>query len=166
MKPAPPHVLTDQIVHLRLVSKLTYKEISIRLKVPQDKVWRICNPEAAREAGRRVTHRQKEHRRSDDVLKRVKIRLATMRSRAKELGYLPCTASAEDIASCYTGICDICGIPEPPTKPLCIEHCHTTGAFRGWVCHKCNIVVAYCNEDIEVLKKVISYLETPREQGA
>lgn len=52
------------------------------------------------------------------------------------------------------GNCVICG----KHKKLEIEHNHQTGKVRGLVCHKCNVVIGMCEEDITILQNVIKYL--------
>ncbi len=34
------------------------------------------------------------------------------------------------------GRCEYCG---SDLGPLCLDHDHETGLFRGWLCHKCNL---------------------------
>ena len=31
--------------------------------------------------------------------------------------------------------CQACG----EQRVLCLDHCHETGRFRGWICHPCNL---------------------------
>ncbi len=52
------------------------------------------------------------------------------------------------------GCCAICG----KHRKLEIEHNHQTGKVRGLVCHKCNVVIGMCEENVEVLQKAIEYL--------
>ena len=58
------------------------------------------------------------------------------------------------------GKCDICStdIPGFGRKKLCIDHDHTTGAFRGMLCQKCNLGLGNFNDDPNLLKKAIKYL--------
>ncbi len=35
--------------------------------------------------------------------------------------------------------CDICGCQYTKQNKKCMDHCHTTGAFRAIVCHRCNM---------------------------
>lgn len=38
------------------------------------------------------------------------------------------------------------------------DHNHSTGLFRGWICHECNISLGMVRDRIEILNKMISYL--------
>lgn len=51
--------------------------------------------------------------------------------------------------------CEGCG----STDKLCLDHCHITGLPRGWICHKCNTILGFANDDDERLRKLAKYLE-------
>jgi len=51
--------------------------------------------------------------------------------------------------------CEICG----GAIRIAYDHDHQTGKFRGWLCMKCNIALGLVNDDIELLKKMIAYLQ-------
>jgi hypothetical protein len=51
--------------------------------------------------------------------------------------------------------CDICNKFEMTV----FDHCHVRGHFRGWICDRCNKTLGLVYDDIELLKKLISYLE-------
>ncbi len=51
--------------------------------------------------------------------------------------------------------CAIC----KQSKPLEIDHCHTTGKVRGLLCSNCNKVLGMVGDKIETLKEAIRYLE-------
>lgn len=55
------------------------------------------------------------------------------------------------------GVCAICGIP-PGTKPLCVDHDHSTDAIRGLLCNNCNTLLGMSGDRVEVLQKAIEYL--------
>jgi hypothetical protein len=42
---------------------------------------------------------------------------------------------------------------------LVIDHCHTSGEFRGLLCHRCNIGLGQFKDDIAVLQNAIDYLK-------
>lgn len=62
------------------------------------------------------------------------------------------------------GLCKICGRPDT-TKRNClhIDHCHTTGAVRGLLCHHCNLMLGNARDSDEVLIKAALYLRLSRE---
>jgi hypothetical protein len=52
--------------------------------------------------------------------------------------------------------CDIC----EGTKRICFDHCHNSGLFRGWICHRCNALLGLSNDDATLLRKLANYLES------
>lgn len=55
--------------------------------------------------------------------------------------------------------CAICGrhISEL-TRPLYVDHDHSTGVVRGLLCVHCNTIIGHAYDDCGILFKVISYL--------
>jgi hypothetical protein len=62
------------------------------------------------------------------------------------------------------GVCAICKRKPDEGKPLCVDHCHVTGEVRGLLCHKCNSVLAFGNDDPDILRAAIAYLQAAREK--
>ena len=66
-----------------------------------------------------------------------------------------------------TYTCPICLSTEESAKGAgnskngawCLDHDHTTGSFRGWLCHRCNRGIGCFSDDVNHLKRAISYLE-------
>jgi hypothetical protein len=57
------------------------------------------------------------------------------------------------------GKCAICGIHQDElTRALYIDHDHCTENIRGLLCHKCNSILGYVNDDINLLENAIKYL--------
>lgn len=56
-------------------------------------------------------------------------------------------------------VCDICAKPNQIKKPIYWDHCHTSGKFRGWLCHRCNTILGKVDDDPEMLRKMANYLE-------
>ncbi len=65
-------------------------------------------------------------------------------------------------------ICPICNLGEDKVlrsgisttnTPWVLDHCHYTQTFRGWLCHKCNRALGGLDDDVEILKRAIIYLE-------
>jgi hypothetical protein len=40
-----------------------------------------------------------------------------------------------------------------------LDHCHHTETFRGWLCHKCNRALGGFDDDVDVLRRAILYVE-------
>jgi len=64
------------------------------------------------------------------------------------------------------GTCAICKKRETAKNPrsgkprsLSVDHCHRTGAIRGLLCSRCNMMVGLSRESISTLKTAIKYLE-------
>ena len=51
-------------------------------------------------------------------------------------------------------ICEGCG----DKGRICYDHDHKTGEFRGWICHKCNLILGLSNDNPKILKSLIKYL--------
>lgn len=62
-------------------------------------------------------------------------------------------------------VCDLCG-KEPSTvhlismklQALCLDHNHTTGALRGWLCHSCNRGIGMLQDDPGLMEKAARYV--------
>ena len=55
-------------------------------------------------------------------------------------------------------VCELCGKPNRAQKYLHLDHCHETGAFRGWLCFSCNTGLGKLGDSIEGLERAIAYL--------
>lgn len=55
-------------------------------------------------------------------------------------------------------VCEVCSAA-PDTRALHWDHDHVTGAFRGWICHGCNVALGYVKDNPETLRKLADYLE-------
>ena len=55
--------------------------------------------------------------------------------------------------------CAICGCEFTETSSGFVDHNHITKRVRGLLCAKCNSMIGFANDNIEILKKAISYLE-------
>jgi len=58
------------------------------------------------------------------------------------------------------GECAVCNRHHTESKkPLYVDHCHTTGAVRGLLCHTCNSGIGMLNDDLDMLYSACEYLE-------
>ena len=78
--------------------------------------------------------------------------LKSSRRSAKKYGHKPCSISLDELIPTVVDKCEMCGVPEMELNlRLCMDHDHGSGAFRGWLCHRCNITVGYvekCSVDV------------------
>lgn len=51
-------------------------------------------------------------------------------------------------------VCEVCG----DSGKICFDHNHTTGAFRGWLCHNCNTALGHAKDNPELLQRLAKYL--------
>ena len=52
--------------------------------------------------------------------------------------------------------CQICRVA--PDMVLHVDHCHDTGKVRGLLCYKCNSLLGYADDNVEILARAIRYL--------
>ncbi len=57
------------------------------------------------------------------------------------------------------GKCKICNGVNNDKRRLYIDHDHKTGKVRGLLCHRCNSLLGYVNDAIDLLLEIISYLK-------
>jgi hypothetical protein len=50
--------------------------------------------------------------------------------------------------------CELCG----STEKLHYDHCHVSERFRGWLCSRCNRVLGFAGDDVDLLMKMADYL--------
>ena len=57
--------------------------------------------------------------------------------------------------------CPICGkrTIAGVTSKLVLDHNHSTGEVRGWICDSCNTGIGRFKDNVELIKKAIEYLE-------
>ena|SRR6185437_5439330 len=107
------------------------------------RAWRKANPELARERARK--------------------RYAENRTRKQETSRRWAVANPGKVRS-WKGLpvetrpmpelCEVgCGRPAK-----CLDHCHTTGAFRGWLCGPCNSGLGMLGDTQEALQRAAAYL--------
>lgn len=82
------------------------------------------------------------------------------RNNLKRHGMTPETYDA--MLQSQQGLCAICKKPGngkgQKHRPLCIDHCHTSGKVRGLLCDRCNLGLGNFDDDIGLFQRVIEYL--------
>lgn len=53
--------------------------------------------------------------------------------------------------------CELCS--RRVTKNLCLDHDHSTGKFRGWLCTPCNAALGQLGDDVSGLMRAVTYLK-------
>lgn len=90
---------------------------------------------------------------------RFKHALISSRAIAKKSGHVPCTSNYIEIENAFTGKCEICGVSENKLKQrLHLDHDHKTGAFKGWLCGQCNVMLGMSGDSELILLRAISYI--------
>lgn len=52
--------------------------------------------------------------------------------------------------------CECCGLPA--TRTLHVDHDHTTGEFRGWLCQQCNCALGLVGDSVSGVQKLLAYI--------
>ena len=71
----------------------------------------------------------------------------------------------EELFLQQNGCCKICKkhiseLNNKHKKSLCVDHCHKTNKIRGLLCDKCNRGIGLLNDDIDILKNAVEYLQS------
>jgi hypothetical protein len=53
--------------------------------------------------------------------------------------------------------CECCG--GNGKRALSLDHCHSTGQFRGWLCDNCNLGIGKLGDSVEALQRALEYLK-------
>ena len=149
------------------------------------KDWRKRNPEKLKEQAKRS--RIKNREKNNDRVKKWqqanrdktnkyfiewgkknpgKLEAKKLRARNKTKGI---NLSYEDyikMCSSQNNLCSICGKKEiakhsktGTTNILSIDHCHKTKKVRGLLCKKCNSAIGFFEDDLDIVKKAVKYLQ-------
>lgn len=99
------------------------------------------------------------NKRANDLWYRCLKALREVRYKAKLFSHAPCNVDPLVLYLSYTGSCYCCSRPQNDfDKRLCLDHDHTTGSFRGWLCLNCNTAIGQMQNNPELLRKAAEYL--------
>lgn len=62
------------------------------------------------------------------------------------------------------GVCEICRKPESRGRRLSLDHDHQTGAIRGFLCSRCNLLLGNADDDPERLLSAAKHLQQGKEK--
>jgi hypothetical protein len=139
----------------------------IENKAEYRKAWRLANPERAaahgkrwydanaetkRAARKRYYYENGGHKPPTDLAEIEARAASTRRHIAKKKGFAECTEYPPRPAD---GRCAIC----TRVRKLVLDHDHTTGAFRGYICRDCNMAMGKLGDSIDGLRRALAYLE-------
>lgn len=54
--------------------------------------------------------------------------------------------------------CEVCGNKSRDGRSLSLDHCHTTGRFRGWLCNSCNLGLGLIGDSMAAVERLHVYL--------
>lgn len=89
--------------------------------------------------------------------------MANLRTAWNELPDHPTKPTLDQLEEwIHDATCSVCGKTKAANKKaLALDHNHSTGEFRGFLCCDCNLLLGYAQDNIDLLKKAIAYLENP-----
>jgi hypothetical protein len=143
--------------------KPEYKEAERSL----NKEYREANKEVL--ANRQREHRSKPHvrernrkrRREYDLTPLQRVRRAQRSAKHQGRPWAPGQDSKALELLGQDLKCACCGRDEADMgKSLCFDHCHRTGELRGLLCHGCNFIVGYADDNLGILPRVYEYLNS------
>ena len=127
-----------------------YKEANPEKTREYQRKWVAANP------GRVKEKCKKYYQDNSDKLKE------SMR-KAQYAQYGITAAEFDSISIAQGKACVICGERERNGKRLSIDHDHSTGKFRGLLCHRCNVGLGMFRDSEDLLSMAISYLRERRK---
>lgn len=130
------------------------------------RAWcKACMAEYGRHYSRINIKRKKEWSRNWRRKNRFKKALKASCDAAMKYGYVPCTATIQELKATFTGCCAICGVSEEKSsRKLAMDHSHLTGRFRGWLCWHCNQGLGRFKDSRKLLSVASKYLKEANDK--
>lgn len=110
------------------------------------KIWYEKNKEDQKEKNRNRYHTGDKTKHSANVWKNKILRDFGI----TEVDY-------KSILESQQGVCKICR--KKDDRRLAVDHCHVTGNIRGLLCRRCNTSIGLFEDNVNLLKYAIEYLE-------
>jgi len=106
------------------------------------------------------THKKYYIKNKDTILATIKTKRLQLRNGELKRDYGITLEDYNNMFEEQNGVCAICGKPETSKYTnLQVDHNHVTGKIRELLCGKCNRMLGHVNDNIDILKSAIEYLE-------
>lgn len=119
--------------------------------------WREKHPELAAEIKQRYLNKSRAERlprEAEAARQRRKADPAGQRVRYERWRTKRENTLAEIAGRPRSSECELCG----EKGKIVFDHCHASGAFRGWLCDRCNKVLGLVHDSPSLLARMIDYL--------
>lgn len=134
------------------------------------RAWRTANPEKAYANSHRYMEKNRERDRkryAEDPERKAAQKLYMHnwyyanreRAKSRQREYDRKKKGISEPSRPRPQVCECCGGPPNGMGVLHLDHCHTTGEFRGWICHSCNVGMGSLGDDLAGVKFAVEYLE-------
>lgn len=111
-----------------------------------------CQKRAIREYGQRNPEQALARSREWQKVNPERARQRSLKSKRKAMG-LP-----EPTRPMPTH-CELCNKHVTIQGKMHLDHSHTTGKFRGWLCNTCNLSLGHLGDNVAGLERAIAYLK-------
>lgn len=98
--------------------------------------------------------------RNEGTLAWIKRVMNSGKMHAREHGHSPPIGKPEDVLAMYhaaDGQCPVC--LDFPKSRLVLDHDHTTGVVRGFICGACNSAIGMARDSSDTLRRMADYLD-------
>lgn len=124
------------------------------------KIWRQSSK--GKQTARRSGKKWRESLRGGDARRQYRHSEAGIKAHTKNHLARTYGMSIEEYNMRYTnqsGCCAICQKHQTELNHvLCVDHDHATGIIRGLLCKKCNLAIAFAEDNVDILRRMIRYL--------
>lgn len=133
--------------------------------------WRAANPEKAREENRKYALKA-EALNPGQHYERLKRQRAenpeNIRAIRRKSKFGLTSEDFQVMLARQSGLCDICGNEFSHAKRRsapAVDHDHKTGEVRGVLCGKCNSLLGFAKDNIDILERASDYLKQFRKNN-